>query len=198
MLDKNLREQLRAIWVQGEAQDAHVDEAAARWRMLAPEAGLFLYQLARAAGARRIVEIGTASGYSTLWLALAARSNQGKVTSLDASDTFRTVAEARLQQFGLAHLVRLEVAEAGHWLSALEAGPVDFLFLDADRACYPALWPQICRVLRPGGVLVMDNALSHADECAPFIAQVLATEGYLAETYPIGKGQFVILKDEQT
>jgi predicted O-methyltransferase YrrM len=167
-----------------------------RWRMITPDAGLFLYQLIRAAGARRIVEIGTASGYSTLWLALAAQTNQGKVTSLDNLRDFRAVAEARLQAFSLSHLVRMETVEAVAWLSALEAGPVDFLFLDADRSCYPALWPQICRVLRPGGLLVMDNALSHREECAPFIEQVLATDGYLAETYPIGKGQFVILKDE--
>ncbi len=51
------------------------------------------------------------------------------------------------------------------------------------------------RVLRPGGMLVMDNAQSHQDECRDFVGQVLATDGYLAETYTIGKGQFVILKD---
>ena len=196
MLQNDTLEQLRVLWQEGEARDANLTSASARWRMIAPDAGKFLYQLARAAGARRIVEIGTASGYSTLWLALAAQSNQGKVTSLDNTGDFRAVAESRLAAFGLAHLVRLETVEAAAWLSALEAGPVDFLFLDADRSSYPALWPQICRVLRPGGLLVMDNALSHPQECAPFIEQVLATDGYLAETYPIGKGQFVILKDE--
>ncbi|WP_215782449.1 O-methyltransferase [Paludibacterium sp. B53371] len=196
MLQQETLEQLRAIWVQGEAHDASIDQAQARWRMLSPDAGMFLYQMARAAGARRIVEIGTASGYSTLWLALAARENQGKVTSLDSASDFHQLAASRLQQLGLSHLVRLEQVEAGEWLTSLEGGPVDFLFLDADRSHYPTLWPQICRVLRPGGLLVMDNALSHADECAPFVREVLATEGYLAETYPIGKGQFVILKDE--
>ena len=70
------------------------------------------------------------------------------------------------------------------------------MFLDADRGRYTDLWQQIQRVLRPGGLVVMDNALSHPEECAPFIEQVHATEGYLAQTYPIGKGQFVILKDQ--
>ncbi|WP_280955264.1 hypothetical protein [Paludibacterium denitrificans] len=71
----------------------------------------------------------------------------------------------------------------------------DLIFLDADRSRYCSYWPDIQRVLRPQGLLIMDNALSHQDECGDFVRLVLASEGYLAETYGIGKGQFVILKD---
>lgn len=196
MLNGEILQQLQTLWVQGEAHDQQAASRDEKWLMITPDTGKFLYQLARAGAARRIVEIGTSSGYSTLWLALAAKAGQGHVTSLDTSDNKLQLAQNNLQAFGLEPLVSLQCVEAGSWLSALEASPVDFLFLDADRSRYTDLWHQIKRVLRPGGVLVMDNALSHPDECAPFIQQVLATDGYLAETYPIGKGQFVILKDE--
>jgi predicted O-methyltransferase YrrM len=196
MLNSDILQQLHTIWQQGEAHDQQAATHADKWLMITPDTGTFLYQLARAGAARRIVEIGTSSGYSTLWLALAAKAGQGHVTSLDTSDDKLQLARANLERFGVEPLVSLQCVEAGHWLSALEASPVDFLFLDADRSRYADLWHQIQRVVRPGGIIVMDNALSHPDECAAFIALVQQTEGYLAQTYPIGKGQFVILKDE--
>jgi len=196
MLNSEILQQLQALWQQGEEHDQSAMEHSDKWLMITPDTGKFLYQLVRASAARRIVEIGTSSGYSTLWLALAAKAGQGHVTSLDTSAEKQQQAQANLQGFGVEHLVNLQCAEAGKWLAALEASPVDFLFLDADRGRYTDLWQQIQRVLRPGGLVVMDNALSHPEECAPFIEQVHATEGYLAQTYPIGKGQFVILKDQ--
>lgn len=196
MLNQQILQQLQSIWQQGEAHDQACAAHADKWLMVTPDTGTFLYQLVRASGARRIVEIGTSSGYSTLWLALAAKANQGHVTTLDKSDDRQQQALTRLQEFGVDHLVTLDCVDADAWLAAFEASPVDFLFLDADRSRYPELWRQIDRVLRPGGLVVMDNALSHAAECAPFIAQVSASDGYLAQTYPIGKGQFVILKDQ--
>jgi predicted O-methyltransferase YrrM len=196
MLSSSLLQQLHQAWLDGEEHDRQITDRAERWSMITPDTGKFLYQLARAGAARRIVEIGTACGYSTIWLALAAKISQGHVTSLDISDNKLALATEHLQAFGVEHLVSLQRADAARWLSALEASPVDFMFLDADRSRYTDLWRQIRRVLRPGGVVVVDNALSHPDECAPFIEQVLSTDGYVAESYPIGKGLFVILKDE--
>jgi len=196
MLSSTLLQQLHQAWLEGEDHDRQISDPADKWAMITPDTGKFLYQLARAGAARRIVEIGTASGYSTIWLALAAKISQGHVTSLDISDRQQELARSHLCRFELEHLVSLQNADAARWLSALEASPVDFMFLDADRSRYTDLWRQIRRVLRPGGVVVVDNALSHPDECAPFIEQVLATDAYVAESYPIGKGLFVILKDE--
>lgn len=196
MLDTETLGRLQQLWEEGAAADAAQPEAAMRRRNISPQTGRFLYQLVRGCAARRIVEIGTSNGYSALWLALAARTGHGHVTSLDVSADAGAAAAANLASFGLEGTVTLLQHDGGAWLDTLDGGPVDFLFLDADRSRYAGWWPQICRVLRPGGLVVMDNALSHAEECAPFVAAVLATPGYLAETYPIGKGQFVILKDD--
>jgi predicted O-methyltransferase YrrM len=117
------------------------------------------------------------------------------VLTVDSSAHKTALARATLDAFGLHDVVSLRTGDAFSLLADANDESVDLLFLDADRARYQGYWPEITRILAPGGLVVMDNALSHAAECADFIAAVLATHGYLAETYPIGKGQFVILKD---
>jgi len=196
MLSSNTLQILQQVWEQGEQHDQQTPVHHDKWRNITPDTGRFLYQLLRASSARRILEIGTSNGYSTMWLGLAAGQGQGHVSSLDISADKQQQALSNLRLINVENQVSLLHGDAGDWLRALEASPIDFLFLDADRGQYVDWWPSIQRVLRPGGLVVMDNALSHVAECAPFVGLVLATPGYLAETYPIGKGQFVILKDE--
>ncbi|WP_028535642.1 O-methyltransferase [Paludibacterium yongneupense] len=187
MLSPSTLQHLHAIWEQGAAANAGA---------IAPASGRFLYQLIRASSARRILEIGTGIGLSCLWLSLATQASQGHVTSLDLDAACQKQALSHLESLGVEGVASLLTVDAGTWLARLETSPVDFLFLDADLASYPQWWPHIQRVLRPGGLVVMDKALSRARECQEFIAQVLATPGYLAETYPIEEGLFVIVKDE--
>lgn len=194
MLDSQISQQLQMVWEAGAQHDLRMVEHQDQWLNITPDTGKFLYQIVRASGARRLLEIGTSNGYSTMWLALA--SGLGHLTSIDISADRQRLALENLQSINAENEVSLICAEAGTWLNALETSPVDFLFLDSDRTAYVSWWGSIQRVLRPGGLVVMDNALSHADECAAFIAEVQATDGYLAETYPIGKGLFIILKDE--
>ena len=195
MLSSALFDRLQTIWEQGEHHDEQTTERALKNLFITPDTGRFLYQLLRHANPRRVLEIGTANGYSTLWLALALRDREGMITSLDILPAKQQQATAHLQEFSLEHKVQLRCEDAGQYLLAEADCSVDLVFLDADRSRYAGYWPALCRVLRPGGLIVVDNVLSHAAECADFIRQVLATEGYLAETYQIGKGQFVIVKD---
>jgi len=195
MLTPVLLEELNALWEEGERHDAVTQERRERRLNITPDTGRFLYQLARTRGARHIVEIGTSNGFSTLWLALAARANQGKVTSLDILAEKQQQAASNLARFALADQVELVCRDALGWLAKAPLYGADLVFLDAERTLYPSYWPHLQRILAPGALLVMDNALSHQEECGPFIAEVLATPGYLAETYAIGKGQLVILKD---
>ncbi len=195
MLKKDWLDALQAIWEEGERQDAVATERSRKNLFITPDTGRFLYQLVRSKNPAQVLEIGTSNGYSTLWLALALRDQPGLITSLDILAAKQAQASANLERFGLAGKVSLELTDAGDWLRAAPDASIDLVFLDADRSRYAEYWPDLQRVLRKGGLIVVDNVLSHADECAEFIGQVLATNGYLAETYPIGKGQFVIVKD---
>jgi predicted O-methyltransferase YrrM len=195
MLSSELRARLHTIWEQGEQHDAVTGERARKNLFITPDTGRFLYQLLRHANPQQVLEIGTSNGYSTLWLALALRDRRGRINSLDILSAKQQQAARHLQDFALQHKVDLHCVDAANYLQAAADGSVDLVFLDADRSRYVDYWPDLCRILRPGGLIVVDNVLSHAGECADFIRLVLATEGYLAETYQIGKGQFVIVKD---
>ena len=193
--DQTMKALLQELEQLGEQNDANTQVRAEKLLNITPDTGRFLYQLVRSMRAQAIVEVGTSNGYSTLWLAMAALANGGAVLSLDMNAAKHEMAATNLKRVGLDHHVELAVADAGNILRELQAASVDFLFLDAERSAYASYWPDIQRVLRSGGMVVTDNALSHAEECRDFVEQVVATPGYLAETYAIGKGEFVILKD---
>lgn len=170
--------------------DAQQQDRLDRWRVLEPDAGRFLWFLAQAVGARTIVEVGTSRGVSTLWLADAARATGGRVTSFDPDRDAQRDAAAHLADAGLAGHVDLRPEDGGRGLAALGDGTVDLLFLDAERTEYPSWWPHPVRVLRPGGVLVADNALSHPEEIAP-LEGLLRRDLVAVTMIPVGKGELV-------
>lgn len=174
------------------AHDAQQPDRLDRWRVLEPDAGRFVWFLARSVRARNIVEIGTSRGVSTLWLADAARAAGGRVRTVDTIP--QPAAHATTAEAGLSSYVDFETGDGGEVLRAVPDGAVDLLFLDAERVEYPAWWPHPVRVLRPGGVLVIDNALSHPDEIAPVRALLDADETLTVATIPVGKGELVALR----
>ena len=76
-------------------------------------------------------------------------------------------------------------------------GAFDLVFLDSERPEYPGWWPHLKRVLRPGGLLVVDNATSHAVEMAPFVALVAADVSFVTSLVPVGNGEFLAAKAEK-
>ena len=176
-------EGLSALLAELERTGAENDERAAaradKLLNITHDTGVFLNLLVRAVRARRIVEVGAGNGYSTLWLAEAARATGGRVDTVEHSP-----AKARL--------AAVHFARAG--LGGLPAAAVDFLFLDAERHEYPGYWPDLRRVLAPNGLIVVDNAVSHAPELAPFAAAVTGTPGYQTALLPVGKGEWLTLK----
>jgi predicted O-methyltransferase YrrM len=193
-MDERVGAAIDALFAAAERHDATKVDRLERWRVLEPDAGRLLWFLTQAVQARAIVEIGTSRGVSTLWLADAARGTGGLVLSLDTDAAAQDEARRSVAEAGLAEYVEFRVADGGAALAELADGAVDLLFLDAERTEYPAWWPHPARVLRPGGVLVADNALSHPAEIAPLRDLIEAEPGLVSTTIGVGKGELVALR----
>jgi predicted O-methyltransferase YrrM len=178
----------------GDDNDKTVSERPRRMLNITRGTGEFLSVLIRATSARRVLEIGTSNGYSTLWLASAARAVGGMVTTVECSDYKVSLARQTFDRSDLADQITLVHDDAGRFLERSSHESFDFLFLDAERTEYPGWWPQLKRVLRPGGLLVVDNATSHAEQMAPFIALVETAAEFATSQVPVGNGEFLAVK----
>ena len=188
---KTLLDELAAY---GDAHDGDAVNRASRMLNITPDTGAFLAVLVRATGARRILEIGTSNGYSTLWLADAAAAIGGAVATVELSPAKIAMAHTNFTRAGLLDRITQHEGDAGAVLAGLDDGAVDLLFLDSQRSAYLDWWPQLKRVLRAGGLLVVDNATSHAGEMAAFTAAVRADAGFTTSLVPVGKGEFLAVK----
>jgi predicted O-methyltransferase YrrM len=178
----------------GAANDAATNERSRRMLNITRDTGEFLAVLVRATAARRVLEIGTSNGYSTLWLAEAAREIGGSVTTVELAEEKIGLAAANFARSGLAAFIELVHDDAGGLLRRSGSGTRDLIFLDSERPEYPGWWPDLRRVLRPGGLLVVDNATSHAEEMGPFVALVEADPGFESCLVPVGKGELLAVK----
>jgi predicted O-methyltransferase YrrM len=178
----------------GQANDQGTSDRSRRMLNITRETGEFLSVLVRATAARRVLEIGTSNGYSTLWLAEAARATGGHVTTVESSDYKVGLASATFARSGLETVITLVHDDAGRVLEGSEPDAVDFIFLDSERSEYPAWWPQLRRVLRPGGLVVVDNAVSHIEQMAPFTALVNGDSMFTTCLVPVGNGEFLAVK----
>ena len=124
---------------------------------VSPLQGKLLHLLARIAGARRILEIGTLGGYSTIWLARALPAG-GRLVTLEAERRHAEVARANIARAGLADRVELIPGPALVTLPTLE-GPFDLVFIDADKRSNPDYLAWALRLTRPGAVIVCDNVI---------------------------------------
>jgi len=178
----------------GETNDRTTGERGRRMLNITRDTGELLRLLVRATAARRVLEIGTSNGYSTLWLAEAAAASGGNVTTVELSEYKAELAQATFARSGLAEAITLLREDAGGVLERTGEGAFDFVFLDSERAEYARWWPHLRRVLRPGGLLVVDNAVSHAADLAPFIALVQADPLFVACLVPVGNGEFLAVR----
>jgi len=190
-MNQRLSAFVQDLYADGVTHDAAQPDRLLKRRNLEPATAELLSLIVRIAGARQVVEIGTANGYSTVWLADAVAETGGHVVSIDTStsdDARANLARADAAQPGLARHVELRQEDGGAYLAGRADGSVDVLFLDAERVEYPSWWPHPTRVLRPGSVLAIDNVLSHADEVAPFLALLARVPALVRATVAVGKG----------
>lgn len=123
--------------------------------------GRLLHVLARSVGARRVLEIGTLGGYSTIWLGRALAAG-GSLLTLEAEPRHAAVARANLDRAGLGGVVEVRVGPAAESLAQLAAAgaePFDLVFIDADKAGYPEYLSWALRLTRPGSLIVGDNVV---------------------------------------
>jgi len=104
------------------------------------------------------------------------------------------LSAANFARSGLASYISRVHDDAGRLLERSADGAFDMIFLDSERPEYPGWWPNLRRVLRPGGLLVVDNATSHSVEIAPFIALVKADAEFETSLVPVGNGEFLAVK----
>lgn len=190
-MTESLQELLLELEQFGLSNDGVITERPRRMLNITRDTGEFLSVLVRAMNARRVLEIGTSNGYSTLWLALAAKAIDGHVTTVELSDFKLALAASNFAQSGLAAFITQVHGEAGAVLRGSPESSFDLVFLDSERAEYLGWWPDIRRVLRKGGLLVVDNATSHSAEMAPFVALVAADPDFATCTVPVGNGEFL-------
>ena len=164
-----------------------------RLRSVTPEVGRFLHLLVKLTGARNILEVGTSGGYSTIWLASAARETGGHVTTLEIDPEKVERAQRNISEAGLAGLATIVEGDAFQTLPAL-AGPFDFAFLDAEKEMYLPLLEPLVGLLRSGGLLVADNLLSHAEELAPFRRAAESHPELECVLIPIPRGELLCRK----
>lgn len=126
-----------------------------------PNLGKLLHLLARAQGARRILEVGTLGGYSTIWLARALVP-AGRLVTLESEPRHADVARANLQRAGLAEAVEIRVGRALDTLPTIEAdgvGPFDVIFIDADKQNNPEYFAWALKLSRVGTMIIIDNVV---------------------------------------
>lgn len=161
----------------------------ARLRQVPPESGRFIALIAASAPPGAWIEVGTSAGYSTLWLALAARACDTAITTYEVAEHKLALARETFRIAGVEDVVRLVPADAREHIAG--HGPIGFCFIDAEKEIYDDCYALALQQLVPGGLIVADNAISHQAELQPFIDRVLADERVDALVVPIGTGELL-------
>ncbi len=170
---------------------------------IAPEQGQFMGLLARLIGARKCLEVGVFTGYSALAVALALPFD-GRLVACDVSEEFTSIGRRYWREAGVEQLIRLELGPAVRTLDALladgEGGTFDFAFIDADKPSYGLYVERALALLRPGGLMAIDNVLWSGKVADPAVRdpdtdalralneQLLADERIDLSLLPVGDG----------
>ncbi len=143
------------------AARSSLEEAGMPQISVSPNQGKLLHVLALACNARKVLEIGTLGGYSTIWLARALPAD-GRLITLELDPSHAEVARGNIARAGLSNIVDIRVGKAMDLLPVLEqerAGPFDLVFIDADKPPYPEYLRAAMRLSRPGTLIVADNVI---------------------------------------
>ena len=186
-MEASLRQLLTELAEAGRHHDAQEQDHSRKMLNLEPATARLLSMLVRSSRRTRLLEIGTSNGYSTIWLAWATRLMGGHVTSIEREAHKLSLADGNLRQAGLREVVDLIHGDATQVVATL-AGPFDCVFFDADRKSAPSQLALLLPKLTAEVFLLADNALSHPQEIAAYLAAVQALPQFEHLIIPIGKG----------
>lgn len=186
------QQRMQTLYQQFIAFDALQTERTQRYRNIEPESALFLAMQIRVQQSKKILEIGTSTGYSTLWLANAAQETQGQITTLEIEPDRTAQAQQYAQELGLDHVIDFRIGDAQAFLNN-NLNHYDFILLDAERDAYVDYWNNLQHMLVPkSGILIVDNVISHAAEVQEFIALVQSDARFITTTLSVGAGLFLV------
>src|SRR5258706_3706580 len=178
------------------AHDARESEHSRKLLNLEPETAELVSILARSSHARRILEIGTSNGYSTIWLATSVGPDGGRIISIDRSPEKHKLAHENLLATGLLQFVDLRLGDATEVIKTLP-GPFDFVFFDADRKSAPGQLSLLLPKLAPQVLLLADNVLSHPEEISGYLSMIKNLNQFQHVLIPVGKGLSVAFADSR-
>ncbi|RPI14407.1 MAG: O-methyltransferase [Ignavibacteriae bacterium] len=136
----------------------HTEEMKFPLIQISPELGKFLFLLIKMINAKRVLEIGTLTGYSSIWMARAL-PDDGKLTTLEISKEHAGEAMSNFKSAGLDNKIELILGSAMESLDKLKDEKFDFVFIDADKTGYPAYFDKVIGMVRKGGIITADNTL---------------------------------------
>jgi len=193
-MDETRQTFLDELYAHGRAHDEQREDRLQRLRNVEPETAELLGVLVRAMNATRVLEIGTSNGYSTIWLGDAAEAVGGTVLSLEIEADRTAQATENVAEAGVGEFVELRTQDAAEALRSFADGAFDLIFLDAERPYYTGYWPDLIRALRPNGLLVVDNTLSHSKDLVEFSELVYSDPQVTSTLVTVGAGVLLIVK----
>ena len=183
------------LYIRSREHDEALSDRLERFRSVEPPTAELLGVLIRATGARRILELGTSIGYSTIWLADAAESTGGSVVTVDVDPVRTELAAENLRVARLDALVEFRTDDAAETLARSGDAEWEFVFFDAERPAYPAYVRDLVRALAPRGLLAIDNVESHAHELVDFTSLIQAERALTQTVVPVGAGLRLAVRD---
>ncbi len=186
-MEGHIQNLLRELYESGQQNDVHEQERSKKMLNLEPDTAQFISILIHSSQRKRLLEIGTSNGYSTIWLAWAARATGGHIISIDRDEQKLLQADVNLQRAHIREFVDLFHGDATEIVTDFP-GPFDFVFFDADRISAPKQLALLIPKLAPDVFVLADNVLSHPDEIAGYLAAIKEVPGFEHMVVPVGKG----------
>lgn len=147
-----------------------------------PEDGRFLRILAQSTGAKTVVEIGTSNGYSALWISMGLQNTGGKLTTFEIDAEKVKMARANFKDAGVDNIVTVVEGDAHQKIKDLK-GPLDLVFIDAEKEGYPDYLKQLLPLVRPGGLILAHNTTNTRGPLKDFV-ETIKTHPNLVTTFP--------------